>query len=227
MLWPPVTKVYQDGRIIFYSPKDRKFFAGNVEPKRLERLKRQLADEKFLKDSRFVEMKGDPINIHGGISYIRYLDGDDEVLISTDVRPRGGKWQGIVNSVRDCLPREYAVFYPETIVVHTWVDTSSRPLSTKPTAWPFSDRVKLSADLKSISSKEIVRFLFDGLEGSFSFFAWDFIESGTRYSMALESAPDWYNDDGLEIALAQLRWEWGEHQKEREVNGRSNKNSRP
>lgn len=144
MLWPPLVKIYQDGRIIFYSKNDNKFYAGNIDSQRLERLKKKFANEEFLQKSRFIEMKGGLINIHGGLSYIRYLDGDNEVLISTEVSPRGGTWMRIINSVRNCLPDKRVVFYPEKIEVETWEDTSKLPSLTEPTAWPFGDKVRLS-----------------------------------------------------------------------------------
>src|SRR5712691_8815790 len=117
MLWPPLVKIYQDGKIIFYSKKDNRFYVGHVDSRRLEQLKKRLANDKFLRNSRFIEMRGGFINEHGGLSYVRYLDGDSEVLISTEVSPRGGQWMKIVDSVRSCLPSKYVAFYPESIEV--------------------------------------------------------------------------------------------------------------
>jgi hypothetical protein len=220
MLWPPLVKIYQDGKIIFYVKADDKFYVGQIEAEQLERLKKKLKQQQFLRQSRFIEMKGDFINIHGGVSYIRYLDGDNEVLLSTEASPRGGTWVKIIKLIREYLPVKYSLYYPEKIGLQSWEDKDSVGQSAPP-AWPFSKEVQLSSKPETISNPEIIRYLFERLEGSFSFFNWEFREEGKRYVMVLEKVPSWYNDGNLKFALAQLRWDWKNKQKEKE--GAANK----
>lgn len=214
MLWPPLVKIYQDGRIIFHVKSDNRFYVGQIEAHRLNDLKSKLAKQSYLRQSRFIEMKGDFINVHGGLSYIRYLDGDSEVLLSTEVSPRGGSWMKIIKLVRSYLPNKYSPYYPEKIELHGWGDTSGGTRD-EPPVWPYSKEVRLSSKPETISNPEIIRYLFERLEGSFSFFAWDFREDGKRYALVLEKVPNWYNDGDLKIALAQLKWEWKDKQKEK------------
>ena len=51
-------------------------FISHLTPEQLDSLKKRLANEKYLWRNRFIEMEGDQINVHGGVSYIRYLDGE-------------------------------------------------------------------------------------------------------------------------------------------------------
>ena len=87
MLWPPFVKIYQDGRVIHgEGSEDDRYFVSRLDPKQLDSLKKRLAEEKYLWRSRFIDMPGDDINVHGGVSYIRYLDGDKEIVLATNVK---------------------------------------------------------------------------------------------------------------------------------------------
>ncbi len=105
MLWRPFVKIYQDGKIIHYEgDEDRRFYLSQLEPQQLESLKKRLAGEKYLWRSRFIEMEGDDINVQGGVSYIRYLDGNKEILLATDVKPRGGPWVQLTETIWEYVP---------------------------------------------------------------------------------------------------------------------------
>ncbi|HET7840194.1 MAG TPA: hypothetical protein VFM21_01245, partial [Terriglobia bacterium] len=96
MLWPPVLKVWQDGRVVFY--KDKQFLSASLPPDKLEKLRSKLKAEKFLRSTRYIETKhGSLINIHGGVVYMRYLEGEQQVLLATEVFPRRGKWNKVIS----------------------------------------------------------------------------------------------------------------------------------
>jgi len=198
ILWPPFVKIYQDGKVIHYEgDEDGRFFVSQLEPERLASLKQCLAGEKYLWKSRFIEMEGDDINIHGGMSYIRYLDGDKEILLATEVKPRGGPWVQLTDAIWKYVPDNHErVYYPALIAANTSEDTSEYT-DQNPPAWPFAQQIKLSSKLKTISNAEIIHYLFDRLNGVFSFYVWDFKQDGKRYSIFLASAPGWFEPDYL------------------------------
>jgi hypothetical protein len=227
MLWPPLVKIYQDGKVIFYVKADNKFYAGQIEAKPFEQLKKKLKRQQFLQQSRFIEMKGGFINEHGGVSYIRYLDGDGEIILSTEVHPRGGTWMKIINLIREYLPKKYSPYYPNEIQLDIWFESNKLSLSNSP-AWPFSEKMRLAGTVNSskpvpelsrlhsetVMDREVVRYLFDRLEASFSFYVWEFGENGITYYLELSKVPGWYNDDNLKFSLAQLKWEWKREREE-------------
>ena len=206
LLWPPFVKIYQDGKIIHYEgDEDGRFFVSHLAPNQLDSLKKRLAGEWYLKKSRFIEMDGDDINVHGGVSYIRYLDGDKEILLATDVKPRGGPWVQLTTAIWDYVPDEHdEIFYPIVIRVQTWEQTSDYA-DQNPPAWPFGHQVKLDSNLKTISNPEVIHYLFDRLKGIFSFYVWDFKQDDKRYSIALVTSPGWFEPTYLNKALAKVR----------------------
>src|SRR5258708_29368871 len=75
MLYPPEVKIYADGRIVFADKEG--FWQGTIEPKRLERLRRDLARNKLLEKSQLLQVRnGGLISMHGGVVYVRYRDVD-------------------------------------------------------------------------------------------------------------------------------------------------------
>ena len=205
MLWPPLVKIYQDGKVIHHGGNDNRFFVSQLDPQQLDSLKKRLANEKYLSKSRFIEMEGDLINYHGGVSYIRYLDGDNEILLVTDVKPTGGPWVQLTKDIWRSVPDDHKqVYYPATIGVQTWVDDCEY-CNPNPPTWPFSQQVRLQPKLKTISNPEIIHYLFERLEGVFSFFVWEFKENKKRYAISLENAPGWFEQDHINAALAKLR----------------------
>ena len=150
-------------------------------------------------------MEGDYINVHGGVSYIRYLDGDKEVLLATEVKPKGGPWVQLTEEIWEYVPDDHEhVYYPDSIGVSASVDDSEYT-NQNPPAWPFSNQLALNSNLKRISDPAIIRYLFDRLHGIFSFFVWDFKENGKRYSVYLVNVPGWFEQDYLNKALSKVR----------------------
>ena len=206
LLWPPLVKIYQDGKVIHYEgDEDRRFYVSQLTPERLDSLKKRLAGEWYLKKSRFIEMDGDFINVHGGVSYIRYLDGDKEVLLATEVKPRGGPWVQLTDAIWEYVPENHEdVFYPAVIGVSTWEETSEYT-DQNPPVWPFGQQMRLDSKLKKISNPEVIHYLFDRLNGVFSFYVWDFKQNDKRYSIALETSPGWFEPGYLNKALGKVR----------------------
>lgn len=206
MLWPPFVKIYQDGKVIHYEgDEDGRYFVSHLAPEQLDSLKKHLAGEKYLWKSRFIEMDGDDINIHGGLSYIRYLDGDKEIILATEVKPRGGPWVQLTDAIWKYVPEDHGtVYYPDVIGVYTSVDTSPYG-NQNPPVWPFSKKITLSSKVKMISDREVIEYLFDDLKGVFSFYVWDFKHDGKRYSIFLANSPGWFEPDYLNKALWKVR----------------------
>ena len=206
ILWPPFVKIYQDGKVIHYGgDEDERYFVSQLTPEQLESLKKRLAGERYLWRTRFIEMEGDDINIHGGMSYIRYLDGDKEILLATEVKPRDGPWVELTDAIWEygSADRE-TVYYPNVIGVYTSEDTSEYT-NQHPPAWPFGKQIKLGSKLKTISDPKIIEYLFDELNGIFSMYVWDFKQDDKRYSIFLANSPGWFEPDYLDKALVKLR----------------------
>lgn len=206
MLWPPFVKIYQDGKVIHYEgDDDRRFFVSQLEPQQLDSLKRLLAGEWYLKKSRFIDMPGDDINVHGGVSYIRYLDGGNEIILATEVKPKGGPWVRLTDAIWEYVPEDHEhVYYPASIGVQTSDDTSDDTDQNQP-EWPFKSKIRLNSKLKTISDPEIIHHLFDRLRGVFSFYVWEFKQDDKRYSIYLLNSPGWFEQDYLNKALARVR----------------------
>ena len=208
MLLPPFVKIYQDGKVIHYDSDgegNRPFYVSQLDPNQLDSLKKFLAGEKYLWRSRFIDMEGDDINVHGGVSYIRYLDGDKEILLATEVKPRGGPWKQLTDAIFKYVPEDHEnLYYPSSLLVDTWLEESEFT-DQNPDVWSFSKQLKLTPKLKTISDPEIVHFLFDRLNYVFSFFVWDFKDNGKRYSIALVGAPGWFEPEYINEALAKVK----------------------
>jgi hypothetical protein len=148
-------------------------------------------------------MPGDLINVHGGVSYIRYLDGDKEILLATEVKPKGGPWVQLTEVLWEYVPDDHEhVYYPDSIGVNVSRDDCC---DQNPPVWPYSTQIHLHSKPKTISNPEIIRYLFDRLNGIFSFYVWEFKENNKRYSIYLDNVPGWFEQDYLQEALAKLR----------------------
>src|SRR5207245_3645203 len=76
MLFPPEVKIYSDGRIVFATKEA--YWQGMLDPKRLARLKSDLAKTDLLKESQLLPVRnGGLISMHGGMVYIRSRDAED------------------------------------------------------------------------------------------------------------------------------------------------------
>jgi hypothetical protein len=206
ILWPPFVKIYRDGKVIHYEgDEDGRYFVSHLTPDQLDSLKKRLAGEKYLWRSRFIDMDGDDINVHGGVSYIRYPDGDKEILLATEVKPRGGPWVNLTDAIwKYVLDDHEQVYYPALVGVYTSEDTSEYS-DQHPPAWPFEQQIKLSSKLKTISDPKIIEYLFDDLKGIFSMYVWGFKQDDKRYSLTLHSSPGWFEPDYLNKALKKVR----------------------
>jgi hypothetical protein len=205
MLWPPFVKIYQDGKVIYYEGEEKKFYISHLDAQALDSLKNRLSSEHYLRRSRFIEMEGDEINVHGGVCYIRYLDGDKEILLATEVRPRKGQWVEFTELIWSYVPEEQEqLYYPEVIGLHSWED-DSHFTNPDPPSWPFGKQLQLRLKPTTISNPEIIGYLFDRLDVVFSFFAWDFKDGDKRYSMILTEVPGWFEQKYLNKALAKVR----------------------
>ena len=205
MLWPPFVKIYQDGKVIHFDSEEKKFYFSRLDAQALDSLKKRLSSEHYLWKSRFIEMDGDDINVHGGVSYIRYLDGDKEILLATEVRPRTGRWAQLTEVIWSYLPADHKqLYYPDAIGLQTWEDESDVS-DPDPPLWPFSKQLQVRLKPKTISNPEVIRYMFDRLHGIFSFFVWDFKDNDKRYSMALTKVPGWFEQKYINKALAKVR----------------------
>lgn len=206
MLWPPFVKIYQDGKVIHYEgDEDGRFFVSHLAAERLDSLKKYLAGEKYLLKSRFIEMEGDYINVHGGVFYIRYLDGDKEVLLATEVKPKGGPWVQLTDAIWEYVPEDHEqVYYPAVIGVET-SEEDSEYSDQNPPVWPFGQQITLNSKLKTISKAVVIHHLFDRLKGVFSVYVWEFKQGDKQYSIFLLSSPGWFDPEYLNKALAKLR----------------------
>ena len=204
--WPPFVKIYQDGKVIhFDSDPTPRYFVSQLDPQQLNALKKRLAEENYLSKSRFIDLEGDFINFHGGVSYIRYLDGDKEVLLATEVKPKGGPWVQLTEEIFEYVPDDHEhVYYPPSIGVQTFED-KLEPWEQKPGVWPFSSQLRLNKKLTNISDPQIIHYLFDRLHGIFSFWVWHFEDGKKLYSVFLLNVPGWYEQDHLNEAVAKLR----------------------
>lgn len=205
LLWPPTVKIYQDGKIIHYESEEKGFYVSRLDAQALDSLKKRLSSEQYLRKSRFIDMEGDFINVHGGVSYIRYLDGDKEILLATEVIPRKGPWVDLTELIWSYMPEDHTrLYYPDAIGLQTWEDDSD-VADPDPPMWPFSKQLPLRLKPKMISDPEIIRYLFDRLKGVFSFYVWDFKDHGKRYSIALVNVPGWFEQKYINKALAKVR----------------------
>lgn len=82
-------------------------------------------------------------NTHGGVSYIRDLDGDKEILLATEVKPRAGPWVQFPDEIWEYVPDNHEhVYYPDSLRVQTWEDESEFT-DQNPSAWPFGQQIQL------------------------------------------------------------------------------------
>ena len=205
-LWPPFVKIYQDGKVIHYEgDEDGRYFVSHLDPEQLDSLKKRLAGEKYLWKSRFIDMEGDDFYVHGGVSYIRYLDGDKEILVATEVKPRRGPWVQLTDAIWEYVPADHSqVYYPAVIGVYTSLETSEHTDQNSP-VWPFGKEIKLSPKVRTISNREVIEYLFDDPKRVFLWQEWDFKQDGKRYSITLANSPGWFEPDYLNKALAKVR----------------------
>ena len=202
MLYPPEVKIYTDGTIVFGTKEG--YWQGMVDPKRLERLKRDLAKNGLLEKSQLLPIRnGGLISMHGGVVYIRYRDADDEVIVAALSHPRRGPYVHLLDRIREEIPATYSRFRPKKITFrlyrgNTWVT---------PVEWPFSATTPLHDRFDSITITDpaAIAFVIDHSFGGFSWMQTNVRENGTDYEIILESVPGWYEQEILGITLDNLR----------------------
>ena len=210
----PIIKIYQDGTAIFRKRNgkyfsDSQFFEANIDLIKLTRLKNRLRRESILQKSLYIDLKkGGGIGLHGGICSIRFLDGNEAVLLATSIYPTNGSLRKIIKAVEKFLPPKAMHFYPkeikidvdlitdtcefvssiddEKVVIDNWQFTNKLSL----TQTSLADK-SLSIELKDLG---IIRFLFQEMyKGKSLMFSWLFCENKKRYSIDLKEIPGWYN----------------------------------
>jgi hypothetical protein len=202
MLYPPAVKIYADGRIVFGDKEG--YWQGTIERKRLEHLRRDLARNDLLKQSQLLKVSnGGLISMHGGMAYIRYRDGDDEVVVAVLSHPHRGPYPRLLNRIREEIPGAYSRFRPKEITFRlypgsTWVE---------PVDWPFTATIPLQGRSKSISTTDpaAIAFVIDHGFGGFSWMQTNVRENGTNYEIILESVRGWYEQQFLGMTLDDLR----------------------
>lgn len=212
MLLPPMLKVYQDGKVIFC--KDDGVWIGRLDANRLERLKSKLSRSQLLKSTRLVPTtKGHLAGFHGGMAYIRYLEGDKEVLLGSLLLPTRGPWHRFVKELWNFLPQQYTAFVPESIEVRVYPGSSWQ----KPTPWPFTDKVRLSGrpagEVLRIADAELIQLVFGHLGGGFSWIQFVASEGDQVTTVHLKSVPGWYEPEKIELALGFMWSDYDTEQK--------------
>jgi hypothetical protein len=202
MLYPPAVKIYADGRIVFGDEEG--YWQGKIEPKRFQRLERDLANNTLLKNSQLVPVRnGGLISMHGGMAYIRYRDSDDAVVVAVLSHPRRGAYPRLLNRIREEIPKTYTRFRPAAITFRLYPGRSWQD----PVAWPFSAKTPLRGRTGSITVDDpaAIAFVIDRGFGGFSWIQTNVNEDGTDYEIILESVPDWYEPEPLGMTLENLR----------------------
>jgi hypothetical protein len=201
MLYPPEVKIYADGRVVF-GDKDG-IWDGKLDQDRLERLKRDLANNSLLRKTALLPVRnGGSLGFHGGMGYIRYRDGDDEVLVAVLSQPRRGPYIRLLGRIRAEIPREYASFRPKSLSITVYDGATWR----QPVPWPFSATIPIvKGDPITISDPAAAAFVIDHSFGGFSWLQANVTENGKDYSLMLKSVPGWYEPDELELKLRALR----------------------
>jgi len=199
MLYPPEVKIYSDGRIVFATKEA--YWQGTVDPKRLARLKSDLAKNDLLRESQLLRVtNGGLISMHGGMAYIRYRDADDEVVVTALSHPHRGPYVRLLNRIREEIPDTYSRFRPKEITFHLYRGNAW----ATPVDWPFTIALDEST---TMTDPAAIAFIFDHAFGGFSWMQANVRVKGVDYEIILRSALGWYEPDILAVTLYDLRLE--------------------
>lgn len=202
MLYPPEVKIYRDGRIVFGDEKG--IWTGRVDPKRLARLERDLEREPLLRESQHLKVtNGRLISMHGGVAYIRYLDGSQEKLVAVTLHPKRGPYVNLLRRIREEIPSAYQSFRPASISFHVYPGSSWR----EPVEWPFKDITlagHASADSINVTDPRAIALVIDHSFGGFSWLQTNVRENGIAYELMLEKVPGWFEPEDLAWTLYSL-----------------------
>src|SRR2546428_1794788 len=196
MLYPPEVKIYSNGTIVFADKEG--YWQGAIDPKRLERLKRDLAGNALLKKSQLLRVtNGGLISMHGGMAYIRYRDGGNEKVVAVLSHPHRGPYPRLLNRIREEIPSTYSRFRPEEITFRLYRGRSW----VTPVDWPFATHLREGMVLTEPAE---IAFVIDHSFGGFSWLQTNVRENGSDYEIILESARGWYEPDILGAMLDDL-----------------------
>jgi len=199
MLYPPEVKIYADGRIVF-GDKDG-IWQGIVAPRRLEKLNRDLTNNPLLRSTRLIPVRnGGLISLHGGIAYVRYRDGDDEIVIATLSHPRGGDYVRLLHRIRAEIPNQYSSFRPKSLRVGLYRGRAWRD----PVPWPFTSIQLAGSDSINITDPAAIALILDHSFGGFSWMQTNVQEDGVDYELILQSVPGWFEPQELGTTLEML-----------------------
>jgi len=110
MVYPPIMRISEDGVIVRCPNADldlvgRGCVRASVAPDKLQKLRVILSKNKSLRHSRYIpSKKGGLLSMGGGIFYVRYKSGPDEVILGTGVFPVDGPIADLVKEIRKSLP---------------------------------------------------------------------------------------------------------------------------
>lgn len=201
VMLPPEMKIFRDGRVLIVNQSGA--WQARIEADRLENLERDLLRNPLLQASRYVEFaRRKPIPNAGGLSYIRFRDAADEVIVITPGFPLDPEWKAIIDRVKAERPPTLMSFRPQQLRFYVW----SWPDIAKSVPWPFTSTVPLAGrgdDPVSTSDPAVIAFIVDdvytrkaplpGIE-----------ENGKLYQFGVESAPGWMDPPALQVRVEQL-----------------------
>lgn len=190
----PEVSIRDDGRIIYRD--DRGAWTAMIPVERVERLRRDLARDPFLEETRYVATKRPrPMPIHGGMSYIQF----GEVVVATSGRPTRGPWMRVLERIRKEIPSSAVAFLPEAITVFTYQDT--HPLRHT-VEWPFQSVVPLASGTFTTSDRAIIAFVMREAYGRDAFRS--LMQNGIPFSISILGAPGWMDDDRMLAATVEV-----------------------
>jgi hypothetical protein len=212
MLLPPMLKIYQSGDMILL--QDNSAWIGHIDIKLLNKLKKSLARNPILKTTKlFPNLKGGSPGYHGGMAYIRYLDGQAEIIIASLRLPSGGSWARLIEELYLYVPSTYTLFVPAQLTVLTYPGGSWQ----KPIEWPFSNTLPLSgrkeAEELLITDPKVIQFILSHLNGGFSWIQVVVSEGSIITTLHVKAVPAWYEPMHIEMMLGFL---WMDYELEQE-----------
>lgn len=202
-LVPPMVAIYQSGRIVFRN--DRGIWEGRINEKRLQELRRKLAGNELLQKSQFLtDVQGEPLGSRD-MAYLRYLDAANEVIVAVHREPSKGPWLDLFRLVLSYCPWSHHTFVPKEVKVRIF---KGHPDLT-PVPWPFKDELSLrgreDGSFLTLSDPRMIEFLMgQPLSEAFSTLELATIEDGSRFSLEIESVPDWYGSPDLQRTLGRM-----------------------
>jgi hypothetical protein len=197
----PKMKIFRDGRVLIVDDQGAR--QGHISSDRIENLRRDLVSMPLLHATRYVEFaRRQPMPHGGGLSYIRFLDGDDEVVLATPGIALDRDWTGVIDRVNVERPTTLTAFQPEQIRFYVF----SWPAFGEKVAWPFTSTVPLTGrgdDPIIASDPDVIAFIIRVTYNS----------NGTRpgveednalYQFGVDSAPGWMDPPAIAQRLKDL-----------------------